>query len=844
MAKLLFLGLTFLLGCFQEGDFDLWWHLRTGELIPERGVPFSDWFSFITEENAWIDVQWGFQVVAAWVHDRFGVPGLVLGKSAIATFAVGMGLTAYRSAWPVAIQLLTWLPALFLLSSRIYTRPEVFTLLFLAINLTVLFHAERHPSLLWLLPPLQILWANFHGLFIFGPILLAMYFVEAILRMDQLHGVFRHLMPVTLLTMGGCFVSPYLGANVDLVWQLWQKMGSGGQIYKDNITELVDVATFWKQGGRANPYVWLLLFLWGLGGISLLAAWREILLERRVFRVLVLLAFGYLSLQATRNGSAFGLVAGITIAWNFGALRCSRRWTGGLPTLFVAGVVALSIYAVASGRWYLLTGENRRLGVELKPNHFSFEAMAVAGKPGMPARALIFHLGHAATFIHQNGPDQKVFMDARLELYTEQQFREYLSLRDRMQAGDGWQSAVSGLGVDMVLADGEQSAPIQATLFSDPDWQAVFFDDVMAVFVRKRIPLPEGVSPIDFRGLLFADTKSLASESLPQPTLPPEWWLAVPDGLLSSTVDKRAAASLRLGMSLGNRVPQRRREILWYTAQQGIDAIRRRPWEAETFRNYGVALALIHAREQAAGALSEWNVTTDLVEAMGIAALHRAVANNPWDFSSNYYLQYFLDRRGAVDLSLVPLKRLENRTGNWAQAEFAKQLPSIIEQREKKVLDARSSEPNEQTPILRAMKFAERGLLGEGLKQLDQATIESLPPEQLDRVGTWLLAVGSPRSATTLYRQALNQKRLPLGLGSLRLGCATLADGQFAEAHKALLVAAEHEDTKADACYALAVMYLLAGDGNSVQHWVEVGLASLRDSQQESALRAIPLPAK
>ncbi len=31
------LGVTFLLGCFPMGDFDVWWHLRTGQLILERG---------------------------------------------------------------------------------------------------------------------------------------------------------------------------------------------------------------------------------------------------------------------------------------------------------------------------------------------------------------------------------------------------------------------------------------------------------------------------------------------------------------------------------------------------------------------------------------------------------------------------------------------------------------------------------------------------------------------------------------------------------------------------------------------------------------------------------------
>ena len=52
----LFLVLTFLLGAFPLKDADIYWHLRTGDLIRQTGkVPQTDIFTFTREGTPWID---------------------------------------------------------------------------------------------------------------------------------------------------------------------------------------------------------------------------------------------------------------------------------------------------------------------------------------------------------------------------------------------------------------------------------------------------------------------------------------------------------------------------------------------------------------------------------------------------------------------------------------------------------------------------------------------------------------------------------------------------------------------------------------------------------------------
>src|SRR5437763_573731 len=52
-----FLLLVFLVGCVEIEDGDIWWHLRTGQLMLERGeIPHTDWFTYTNPDSPWIDL--------------------------------------------------------------------------------------------------------------------------------------------------------------------------------------------------------------------------------------------------------------------------------------------------------------------------------------------------------------------------------------------------------------------------------------------------------------------------------------------------------------------------------------------------------------------------------------------------------------------------------------------------------------------------------------------------------------------------------------------------------------------------------------------------------------------
>src|SRR3989344_6271831 len=58
-------------------DPDFGWHIRTGELILERGVPYQDWYSYTMPDFAWIDHEWLMDVIMYKIYSFSGLYSLL-----------------------------------------------------------------------------------------------------------------------------------------------------------------------------------------------------------------------------------------------------------------------------------------------------------------------------------------------------------------------------------------------------------------------------------------------------------------------------------------------------------------------------------------------------------------------------------------------------------------------------------------------------------------------------------------------------------------------------------------------------------------------------------------------
>ena len=253
---------AFLLGCQEMFDADVWWHMRAGQWIWANGrVPAADPFTFGSANRPWIDLHWVFQLMLAGAHALGGVAGMILLASSIYASMILVGLTTRDCRWPIGVIAACWLPALGAMSSRFDPRPEVISLLGVAVYLAVLFRADRTPALAWLLPLVQVIWVNSHALFVLGPLILGAYLIDRLAGSPGrplAKGItgnrpeprwWLHAGGAALAVVPACLVNPYGWRGAILPFEVFPKITAWGGPYKSYVGENMDLRTFVQTVG-------------------------------------------------------------------------------------------------------------------------------------------------------------------------------------------------------------------------------------------------------------------------------------------------------------------------------------------------------------------------------------------------------------------------------------------------------------------------------------------------------------------------------------------------------------------------------------------------------------------
>ena len=163
-------------------DPDTLWQITVGQWILDHGaVPHTDVYSFTMRGQPWISTQWLAQVMYARAYSAFGWSGpVVLAAGAIAaTFALLARFLSRRLGDRTTLVFVA--AALALTASHLLARPHVLALPVMVAWVGGLIAAadRRAAPSFWLLP-LMALWANLHGGFVFGLVLIAPIALDAV----------------------------------------------------------------------------------------------------------------------------------------------------------------------------------------------------------------------------------------------------------------------------------------------------------------------------------------------------------------------------------------------------------------------------------------------------------------------------------------------------------------------------------------------------------------------------------------------------------------------------------------------------------------------------------------
>lgn len=532
-AAYLFLSLlliwAFLVSCFPMRNMDIWWHLRTGQLILERGtVPYFDWFTFVDFDRPWIDLHWGFQLLVTWLYRWGGVNLLILSKAACLALTVGLAWFASGRLLPPWGKALLWILPVICLSGRSVVRPEMLSLVYLAAWMLVLSRAASRPQLLWFIPLLALLWVNSHALFVLGLVVSVLWVLDHVIRTwgrgrfglepaaTELSAVM--LIRIAVLTGIACFLNPYFEQGVLFPLTLYEKFSVDQAFYSVRVGEFQPPLDFIRKHGIWNIFLFSQLLL---GGLTLLS-FVPVLLKKRInpFRILLFIAFTHLALKASRNTSIFALTSGIILCDNlsdwsrFGIAVFGKPVAGteqGTPRFSRGSLVSAGIYlflfvSLFTGYWHAWGGEGKRLALGEAEAWYAHGAAEFAGQPGMPDRAFVSNMGQAAVYIFHNGPDRRVFFDGRLEVNSQETFELYEQIRQQMARGNTeWAYLLQDENGQLpaVILDSRFSRNEIMGMAANPGWMLVFADQAAAVFLDRRTAERLKLQPADPQPLAY-----------------------------------------------------------------------------------------------------------------------------------------------------------------------------------------------------------------------------------------------------------------------------------------------------------------------------------------------------
>lgn len=502
----------FLACCFPMQDTDFWWHLRTGELIWERGeLPDLDWYTFTDFDKPWVDLHWGFQLFVTAVWHLGGANLTVLVKAGVYTLAVLLAVSAAGRELPGAFRAGLWLLPAIAISGRAYERPEMLSLVFLAAWFWILNRAEHAPKRLWWLVPLQVLWTNCHALSVLGLVTFGCYAADRLVRSALVRDAATrwglsaapahapNLLLLAVAIAATAFANPWFDEGAFFPLVLYRKFTVDREAFAA-IGEFQRPFDFYMKHGFANAYFLVEAWLWLVTALSFLFIWARG--RWSVFRLLMFVGFSSLAWSASRNTSIFSIVAGLVLCENagelWGASSLLPRWRSRFADALAGGMVLVLLGMIVSGTWSNLMGERKRLGLGERPNWFAHEAVQFAGREGMPGHALLYHNGLGGVYVYHHGPQRKVFMDARLEVTTPRTFRWYEEISRKMRYGDPtWTSGLRNAAGDLpvVVLDSRFSRLEIVGLGRTSLMRLVYADKSAAVFletrIAERLKLPE-----------------------------------------------------------------------------------------------------------------------------------------------------------------------------------------------------------------------------------------------------------------------------------------------------------------------------------------------------------------
>jgi hypothetical protein len=460
-------------------DPDLWGHVRFGQDILAHGsVARIDPYSYLSAGQEWVNHEWLSEVAFAAVFNGFGPQGLLALKILLLLGTLGLVYRHLRAedAGAVATAAVILLIAMLMEVGSRTVRPQLFTYFFFVLVLLVMHRADRgRMRSLWLLPPIFAAWANFHGGFLAGLGLLAVWSSVSIAGLC--YGAIRERRP--LLKPCGRIVLPAIASVLAIALnpfglRVLVFLRESMMMPRPNIMEWAPIHL-----GHSEGIVYLAMV-----GLSIAAIVTTP--QRRSPALMAALACtAVLPLMALRHLPLFALAAGVLAGEHIGAAW--KQWLppgeehgsqpGPSPLRWAMSLLPLTTALLFCGAtWH---GSTR---FWIDPQHGTYPVRAVQVLKASGAHGnMAVHFNWGQYAIWHLGPAIKVSYDGRFESVYNAAMR---SLNADWVSGQGhWDALLDRYPTTLALLD--KGLPAYDLMRRKAGWKLVYEDPLAALFVRS-----------------------------------------------------------------------------------------------------------------------------------------------------------------------------------------------------------------------------------------------------------------------------------------------------------------------------------------------------------------------
>ncbi len=471
---------------------DFWWHLKIGEIIyTTRSIPTTNMFAWTLPEDAPFTYGVWLGELLLYVLYRWGGLSLVIfARNVLVLTAFWLAALTARErsgSWRLAAPALALAGGMSL--NNLIVRPQIWSFPLFALYLYLLtrYTAGRlRRGWLLLLPFLMAFWVNVHGAFVLGLVLVGIFAVgEAVRtaagpgntighddtaplpwkRVGWLAGVGALTVLAALANPRGIGIAAYVAdlltdkpSQVLVVeWQSPAPSGIPNIVFYVSILLLLMALAYARRPLAPTDALLLVGFLWLAWSGMRYVVWYGMTAMPIFAGALTALWPRLAALPARR--SALNLILALFLFVPVGMVQ--PWWVGRMP--------------LPEKYWKLVwrgTPVGPLVSVETP-------VAAVEYLRAHPGGRLFHEMGYGSYLIWAL-PEQKVFVDPRVELYPYEQWQDYL----RITRGVRYNELLQQYGADRVLLDVELQPELARVLADDPLWEQEYADERAQIWKR------------------------------------------------------------------------------------------------------------------------------------------------------------------------------------------------------------------------------------------------------------------------------------------------------------------------------------------------------------------------